>query len=66
MLADNARKIDVGRAKAEVARQERRAAEAEEAAHARRQAEGEAATSSPWAIARMGAQDRSRGGRYEE
>lgn len=34
MLANNARKVDIGRAKAEVIRQERRAAEAEEAARA--------------------------------
>lgn len=35
MLADNARKVDIGRAKAEFIRRERQAAEAEEAARAR-------------------------------
>jgi hypothetical protein len=35
MLADNARKVDIGRAKAEYIRRERQAAEAEEAARAR-------------------------------
>jgi hypothetical protein len=35
MLADNARKVDIGRAKAEFIRRDRQAAEAEEAARAR-------------------------------
>ena len=35
MLADNARKVDIDRAKAEFIRRERQAAEAEEAARAR-------------------------------
>jgi hypothetical protein len=41
MLADNARKVDIGREKAESMRQQRLAAEAEEAARARRANEGQ-------------------------
>jgi hypothetical protein len=41
MLADNARKVDIGRAKAEFIRRERQAAEAEEAARARAAKEGQ-------------------------
>jgi hypothetical protein len=41
MLADNARRVDIGRAKAELIRQERRAAEADEAARARAAEEGQ-------------------------
>jgi hypothetical protein len=40
MLADNARRVDIGRAKAEIIRQER-AAEADEAARARAAGEGQ-------------------------
>jgi hypothetical protein len=40
-LADNARKVDIGRAKAEFIRRERQAAEAEEAARARAAKEGQ-------------------------
>ena len=41
MLADNARKVDIGREKAEAMRQQRLAAEAEEAARARAANEGQ-------------------------
>ena len=41
MLADNARKVDIGRAKAEFIRRERQAAEAEGAARARAAKEGQ-------------------------
>jgi hypothetical protein len=47
MLADNVRKIHIARAKAEVVRQERRAAETEKAVRARWEAEHEASTRSP-------------------
>ena len=40
-LADNARKVEIGRAKAEFIRRERQAAEAEEAARARAAKEGQ-------------------------
>ena len=40
-LADNARKVDIGRAKAEFIRRERQAAEAEEEARARAAKEGQ-------------------------
>jgi hypothetical protein len=41
MLAGNARRVDIARAKAEIIRQERRAAEADEAARARAAEEGQ-------------------------
>jgi hypothetical protein len=41
MLAGNARRVDIGRAKAEIIRQERRVAEADEAARARAAEEGQ-------------------------